>query len=315
MTMLFALQLALPLIFIGWMALAPPRSLLGFWIQLLATSAGLFAIGLTGLWLLPPWWAPYAFGVLLVLAMAVGLRRRQPFAFRLPGSVAGWAGAVLFLASGGAAAYQSALALSGRVPPARAMVDLHFPLERGTYLVVNGGYHASVNAHMNTLDPAVARFAAWRGQSYGVDLVKINAVGLRASGLQPPEPGAYLIYGMRVLAPCHGDVVTAVEGLPDMQIPQADRANMAGNHVMLRCGGADVLLGHLQPGSLKVQVGHRVRAGDWIGMVGNSGNTGEPHLHIHAQLPATADEPIAGEPLPISFGGRQLIRNDRFSMP
>ena len=62
MTALFALQLALPLLFIVWMALAPPRSLLGFWIQLLATAAGLLAIGLTGLWLLPPWWAPYAFG-------------------------------------------------------------------------------------------------------------------------------------------------------------------------------------------------------------------------------------------------------------
>lgn len=315
MTTLYALQFALPLLFVSWMGIAPPRSLLGFWIQLVATAAGLLFIGLTGIWLLPPWWTPHAFGALLLLAMVNGLRRRQPFASRLPFSAAGRAGAVLFLALGTIATYQSALALGGRVPPAGATVDLHFPLEKGSYLIVNGGYHTSVNAHMNTLDPAVPRFAAWRGQSYAVDLVTINAAGLRASGLQAPEPGAYLIYGARVLAPCHGDVVTAVDGLPDMQVPQTDRTNMAGNHVMLRCAGADVLLGHLQPGSLKVRVGAGVRAGDWIGTVGNSGNTGEPHLHIHAQRPGTATEPMSGDPLPLTFGGRVLVRSDRLSMP
>lgn len=315
MTTLYALQFALPLLFVSWMWIAPPRSLLGFWIQLVATAAGLLSIGLTGLWLLPPWWTPHAFGVLLVLAMAVGLRRRQPFDSRLPASIAGWFGAVLFLPLGTIAAYQSALALGGRVPPAGTTVDLHFPLEPGSYLVVNGGFHTRVNAHMETLDTAVPRFAAWRGQSYGVDLVKINAAGLRASGVQPPEPGAYLIYAARVLAPCDGEVITAVDGLPDMQVPQTDRTNMAGNHVMVRCAGADVLLGHLQPGSLKVRAGARVRVGDWIGTVGNSGNTGEPHLHIHAQRPGTATEPLYGDPLPISFGGRVLVRNDRLSIP
>ena len=211
--------------------------------------------------------------------------------------------------------YQAAPALAGRTPPSAKLVDLTFPLDTGTYLVVNGGYDLSINAHMMTLDISVPRFEAWRGQSYGVDIVKINAAGLRSSGIQPPEPGAYLIYGTRVLAPCSGEVVSRVDGLPDMQVPQTDRAHMAGNHVILRCDDAHVLLGHLQPGSLKVRTGTRVAVGDAIGAVGNSGNTGEPHLHIHAQLPGTALEPISGTPLPIRFNGRGLVRSDRVSVP
>jgi murein DD-endopeptidase MepM/ murein hydrolase activator NlpD len=41
------------------------------------------------------------------------------------------------------------------------------------------------------------------------------------------------------------------------------------------------VLAHLQNGSIEVQVGARVRAGQYIGRVGNSGNTIEPHLHLH----------------------------------
>jgi hypothetical protein len=315
MTALFALQLALPLIFIGWIAIWPPRSLLGFWIQVLATAAGLFAMGLTGLWLLPPWWAPYAFGALLLLAAVIGVRRRRPFDTRLPSSVLGWAGAILFVALGGMAIYRAEPALAGRTPPTETRVELAFPLEPGTYLVVNGGYDISINAHVKTLDISVPRFEAWRGQSYGLDIVRINAAGLRSSGIRPPEPEAYVIHGTRVLAPCSGDVVASVDGLPDMQIPLTDRAHMAGNHVILRCGDAQVLLGHLQAASLKVRAGMRVAMGDVIGAVGNSGNTDEPHLHIHAQRPGTADSPMAADPLPISFNGRVLVRNDRVSVP
>ena len=47
-----------------------------------------------------------------------------------------------------------------------------------------------------------------------------------------------------------------------------------------------------------------------IGQVGNSGNTSEPHLHIHAQRPAENDAFLSGEPLPIRLNGRFLVRND-----
>ena len=139
--------------------------------------------------------------------------------------------------------------------------------------------------------------------------------GFRAKGLQPSDPAAYVIYGVPVYAPCSGVVKIAMDGLPDMPVPQKDRDHMAGNHVLLRCAGADVLLGHLQPGSLKVTAGDQIAVGQPIGAVGNSGNTGEPHLHIHAQQAGTTLEPISGNPLPIRMDGRFLVRNGLVSVP
>jgi murein DD-endopeptidase MepM/ murein hydrolase activator NlpD len=145
--------------------------------------------------------------------------------------------------------------------------------------------------------------------------VKLDPWGLRANGLQPREPDAYNIYGAPVYAPCSGVVLIALDGLPDMPVPQVDREHMAGNHVLIRCNNADVLLGHLTPGSVVIAKGNQVAVGDRIAKVGNSGNTGEPHLHIHAQARGTAAEPLSGNPLPVSFGGRFLVRNDRVQAP
>jgi murein DD-endopeptidase MepM/ murein hydrolase activator NlpD len=43
------------------------------------------------------------------------------------------------------------------------------------------------------------------------------------------------------------------------------------------------VIAHLQPHSLKVRLGQRVKTGQALGKVGNSGNTSEPHVHYHLQ--------------------------------
>ena len=245
----------------------------------------------------------------------MSLLRGRPFASAVPVTWGVWVVAGLFVALGMASAYGTVIALRSRtVPPVRA-VKLAFPLEAGVYLVVNGGSDISTNAHLATLDGGVARFREWRGQSYGVDIVEVDALGLRARGVQPADPTAYRIHGVRVLAPCAGQVALAVDGLPDMRVPEVDRDHLAGNPVMLRCAEADVLLGHLRPGSVKVRAGATVAVGDWLGSVGNSGNTGEPHLHVHAQSPGPAGAPLGGDPLPILFQGRFPVRGDHIERP
>jgi Peptidase family M23 len=311
MTIIFLLQLALPLFFIGWVALAPLNTRFGFFCQIVGTASGLFALALTGLWLFPPWWTPYVFAVLLVVATLIGWRRRRALVSPLSSRWKEWMFAAVFIAVGSWGVVQSANALAGRVPQSGEIVELAFPLRGGTFLVVNGGSNLSVNPHLMTLDASMARFHAYRGQSYGLDIVKLDTWGLRANGLQPIEPSAYDIYGAAVYAPCNGIVLIASDGLPDMQPPLMDREHMAGNHVLLRCKNADVLLGHLKPGSVVVSAGSQVNVGDPIANVGNSGNTGEPHLHVHAQARGTLIEPLSGNPLPMRFGGRYLVRNDR----
>lgn len=71
------------------------------------------------------------------------------------------------------------------------------------------------------------------------------------------------------------------------------------------------LLAHFRPGSVRVRTGERVTIGQPVGEVGNSGNTTEPHLHISAQLPGSANEPLSGEPLAIAIDGEYWVRNDR----
>ena len=44
-----------------------------------------------------------------------------------------------------------------------------------------------------------------------------------------------------------------------------------------------VKLAHLRPGSLTVSQGDMVRVGQLVGETGNSGNTTESHLHLHAE--------------------------------
>lgn len=228
-----------------------------------------------------------------------------------PDGIVGCAAALLFAAAGATGAFYAARAIAGAQPPALPIVALAWPLHGGTFLVVNGGNDLSINAHLMTLDPAVPCFRAWRGQSHGIDIVQIDGFGLRAKGMRPSDPGAYRIYGAKVRAPCAGDVLAGVDGLPDMQPPQPDRNHRAGNHVLLRCAEADVLLGHVQPGSLRVAAGARVHSGDPIAEVANSGNTGEPHVHVHAQRPDPAAAPLGGDPLPVLLGGHFPVRGDR----
>jgi len=53
-----------------------------------------------------------------------------------------------------------------------------------------------------------------------------------------------------------------------------------GNYVILKCGDVFPLLAHLSCGSVRVKVGDYVKAGEHLGMVGNSGLSLQPHLHF-----------------------------------
>lgn len=103
-------------------------------------------------------------------------------------------------------------------------------------------------------------------------------------------------------------VVTAVDGLPDHDPPATDTVNLAGNHVVIECQSVAVALAHLQSGSVAVGAGDAVTTGQPVGLVGNSGNTSEPHLHIHA-VRASSGSILEGEGVPLLFEERFPVRN------
>ena len=55
---------------------------------------------------------------------------------------------------------------------------------------------------------------------------------------------------------------------------------------------------HMQPGSLRVKVGDRVRRGQVLGLLGNSGNSSEPHLHFQI---CDANSELGSEGIPYAF--------------
>ena len=299
------LQLAVPLGLLTWLTFSRPTTKWRLGLRTVFVALYLSAIVIAGLCLVVPWWMPVLYGLLTAAALVSSLRRATYDGPRrrhrqLTGTV--------LLGACACAAVVVVVAWRGRQPPS-PLVDLAFPLKNGHYLVVNGGRGVLINAHNATLEGE--RFRPYRGQSYGVDIVRISQWGLRADGVLPDDPAAYAIFGDAVAAPCSGRVIAAEDGAPDMSPPTPDRRHMAGNHVIIACGSAWVVLGHLRQQSLRVRAGSMVEIGSPIGVVGNSGNSNEPHLHIHAQRPAPPDAPLSGEPLPIRLGGRFLLRNDR----
>lgn len=55
----------------------------------------------------------------------------------------------------------------------------------------------------------------------------------------------------------------AAEGtMPDFEVPELDPVNRLGNHVILRCGDAEIVLAHMQQGSVTVATGEVVAVGD-----------------------------------------------------
>ena len=87
-----------------------------------------------------------------------------------------------------------------------------------------------------------------------------------------------------ILAPADGEIVSALDGLPDCVLGQKDPANPAGNHVVIKSApDRFIFVAHLKKGSVAVASGERVKAGQVLGRCGNSGNSTAPHIHLHVQ--------------------------------
>jgi hypothetical protein len=102
----------------------------------------------------------------------------------------------------------------------------------------------------------------------------------------PSKLSNYLTYGRPVIAAADGVVVAARNDIPETTSapgppPVPPITETVGNDVILRVApGVFLLHGHMQPGSVRVRVGQRVKRGDILGLIGSSGNSTTPHLHF-----------------------------------
>lgn len=73
-------------------------------------------------------------------------------------------------------------------------------------------------------------------------------------------------------------------------------------------------MAHFKKGSVLVKHGQRIDIAQKIAEIGNSGNTGEPHLHVHAQKSLPKESPLSGAPLFLSIGNEFYVRNDSITV-
>jgi hypothetical protein len=124
----------------------------------------------------------------------------------------------------------------------------------------------------------------WLAQRYAVDWEQLDTTNHIYTGASE-KPESYTIFGKQVLAVADATVESVVDGQPE-QIPGhypigITPAMADGNSVILKLSDhIYALYAHMQPNSIKVKQGDRVKPGQVIGLVGNTGNSVAPHLHF-----------------------------------
>ena len=183
------------------------------------------------------------------------------------------------------------------VSPTRAVI-IDPPLRGDHWVAVNGccdelTSHRGAVIPVNGLPRVPERFA--------IDWVKLDPAGRLYTGDRAGLK-SYAYFGTPVLAVADGTVVNlydqAPEQVPGLPAKGITPENLGGNMLVIDIGGGNfAFFAHLQPGSLKVKLGDKVRRGDVIALLGNTGNTDAPHLHFH----------VMDSPSPINANGRPYV--------
>ena len=140
-------------------------------------------------------------------------------------------------------------------------------------------------------------------QRFAIDWLQVSESGSTHPQGNAADNRSYLAYGKEVLAVADGIVTSTKDSIPE-NVPGGRAVpitleTIAGNHVILDLGGGlYAMYAHLQPGSLRVRAGQRVRRGDVIALLGNSGNSTEPHLHFQVM---DGPSPLGAEGLPYAI--------------
>lgn len=170
------------------------------------------------------------------------------------------------------------------------------PLRGSGWVAANGLSNPAHRRALVTIDGAT-RIA----QRFAIDWVKLGPDGRLYRGA-PNTNAHYYGYGADVLAVADGRVTEIKNGIPENSgnnpkpVVPITLETIAGNHLILDLGGGRfATYAHLQPGSFRVKLGDRVKAGQVLAKLGNTGHSDAPHLHFHL---VDANSNLASEGVP-----------------
>ncbi len=258
---------------------------------------------LYGTWVYLSVYAKYAFGVLYLLVLLNAVLKNKG-----TGPVKRWK-AISNIFFGIVFSVMCVLYFTGTTGVPKT-VELQFPLKAGKYFVLQGGKGLPTNFFHYT----------YRGAIYAIDIVRLNKYGNRANHIFSSKLEDYLIYSDTVYSPCNGTIITMHDDNIDNIPPSRERGPTNTNMLVIDAGSYYVFMAHLRHNEVFAHEGQQVKMGEPLALVGNSGFTLEPHLHIQAHAkPADGGEWYKGEPLLIKFDGRsynlfETIRPTRVKM-
>jgi len=163
-----------------------------------------------------------------------------------------------------------------RTPPLVLGAPLRGKNWRAGACLSNDSNHRRAVIGLKDSAPIASRFA--------IDWAKLGADGTFYH-TDDSKNTNYYGYGEEVLAVADAVVVSVKDGMPEnipKKVPPFSIFTAGGNFVMLDLGNSRfAYYAHLQPKSLRVKVGDKVRRGQVLALLGDSGNSIGPHLHFH----------------------------------
>ncbi len=174
---------------------------------------------------------------------------------------------------------------------------------------VNASGCCDMTSHRMAANPINGKL--WVSERFAIDYVQLTNDFRLFTG-DPTKLESYAYFSAPIHAVGEGKVVAVVDDLPE-QVPSKSPSGLpldqyGGNHVVQDLGdGNFAFYAHLKPGSITVEPGDELTAGQQIAALGNSGNTDAPHLHFHVM---DNPDPLAANGLPFvikSFGLDQRV--------
>jgi len=155
--------------------------------------------------------------------------------------------------------------------PERNSTKLQLPF-KGKWYVVWGGDTKKLNYHVES-----------KAQKNAFDILIIDKDSSTHMG-NGTKNEQYYAFGKEIFAPADGEVVLAVDGIHDNKPGVLNPIYIPGNTVIIKSAENEYLFfAHFKQGSIKVKQGDKIKAGQLLGLCGNSGNSSEPHIHFHIQ--------------------------------
>jgi murein DD-endopeptidase len=185
------------------------------------------------------------------------------------------------------------------------------PLRGGNWIAGNGPSNNS--KHRRALLALNGRVTI--SQRFAYDFMRLGEDG-KAVREDPSRNENWHGYGAEVLAVADGVVLETQDGVPEntpltpkRPIPIPSAKTVGGNYVIINMGERlFAFYAHMQPKSIRVKSGDRVKRGQILGLLGNSGNSDAPHLHFHISDGQSLSD---SEGLPFVFDSFDILGETR----